>query len=418
MTVSNPIERQFCCAIVPTYNNADTLEKVLTDVARHISHIIVVNDGSTDDSGLLLSNLKQNNPLFFTSNPALITSPVTLDIIAFPTNKGKGAALQKGFQRAVEAGFRYAITIDSDGQHFADDIPNFIDKIQKYPDSLIVGSRNMKQDGVPDKSSFGNRFSNFWYKIVTGIKLPDTQSGFRLYPLERLRNMNYFTGKYEFEVEILVRAAWKGCNIRWTPVKTYYAPEERRVSHFRPFSDFARISLLNTVLVLITFLWIKPRDMIRRFNWQIIKRFILLQFANRKKSTLNIALSSGFGIFMSIIPIWGFQLVAAIALAHLMKLNKAIVAIAVSITFPPTIPVVLYISFLIGGWLVENPTSIVSLDTISLEFVKSHFNQYLFGSLFFAVTAAIAVTLLVWLAVATKRKYSLKPVSANERTET
>ena len=407
MTVNSAIEENFCCAIVPSYNNADTLEKVLTGVAQHISYIIVVNDGSTDYSGTLLAGLQQNSPIFANQNATDISSPrVTLDVITFQTNRGKGAALQKGFERAVEKGFRYAITIDSDGQHFAEDIPRFIEMIDKYPDSLIVGSRNMKQDGVPDRSSFGNRFSNFWYRTLTGIKLPDTQSGFRLYPLERLRNMSFYTGKYEFEVEILVREAWKGCHIRWIPVKVYYAPEDRRVSHFRPFRDFARISMLNTVLVLITFLWIKPRDTIRRFNWQKIKRFIHLQFSNRKKSALNIALSAGFGIFMSIMPIWGFQLLVSLALAHFMKLNKAIVCIAVSLTFPPTIPFVLYISFITGGWFVDNPVTSVSLDVISWEFVKSHSNQYIFGCLVFAVTAAVTVTLLTWLGVAVKRKYS------------
>ena len=378
-------EQQLYCAVIPTYNNAGTLEKVLMDVAQYVSHVIVVNDGSTDHSRSLLEDMQKRHAF--------------LDVIHLPANNGKGKALQTGFERALTKGFRYAITIDSDGQHFADDIPLFTEMIQKYPDNLIVGARNMQQDGVPGKSSFGNRFSNFWYKVETGNKLPDTQSGFRLYPLEFLRDMRFFTRKFEFEVEVLVRASWKGCRIRCVPVKIYYASDENRVSHFRPIRDFARISLLNTVLVLVALLWIKPRDLIRKLQWQKIKRFFHQQFINPKHSALHSALSAGFGVFMGILPIWGYQLLAAIALAHLMKLNKAIVFITANVSLPPMIPVILYISFLTGGWLVGGDSTTVSLSVISLNYVKNNLYQYLVGSVVFAIVAGIAVMLLVWLAV-------------------
>ena len=387
------IEDKFCCAIVPVFNHAQTLEKVLTDVAQYIPYIIVVNDGSTDYSEQLLSEIKHNLP----------SSLISLDVIHLPTNSGKGLALQKGFERAVEAGFRYAITIDADGQHFADDIPRFMDMIRKYPGSLIVGARDMQQDGIPGKSSFGNRFSNFWYRVETGVKLPDTQSGFRLYPVECLRGMRFFTRKYEFEIEILVRVAWMGCRIRYMPVKVYYAPEESRVSHFRPFRDFMRISLLNTVLTLAALLWVRPRNFLRKFHWRKMKRFIRLQFANRKYSPLYIALSAGFGIFIGILPIWGYQLLVGVALAHFLKLNKAIVFITANISLPPMIPLVLYLSFRTGGWFVGNPTTTASLNSINMEFVKHNLYQYLVGSVIFAIAAGIMVTVLVWLTVSVKR---------------
>jgi glycosyltransferase involved in cell wall biosynthesis len=401
-----------CCAVIPTFNNAGTLEKVLTDAAQHIPYIIAVNDGSTDNTQSLLGELQESHPVFgkqATDSPGEPVGKVTLDVIHQPANRGKGKALQKGFERAVAAGFRYAVTIDADGQHFADDIPLFIRMIGKYPGSLIVGARNMQQDGVPGKSSFGNRFSNFWYRVETGIKLPDTQSGFRLYPVERLRGIHFFTRKYEFEIELLVRAAWMGCRIRWVPVRVFYAPEESRVSHFRPFRDFTRISLLNTVLVLIAFLWIKPRDMARSLNWRKTRRFFRRQFVNRERSAAHIAASAGFGVFMGIVPIWGYQLIAGIALAHFMKLNKAIVFITANISIPPMIPVILYLSFLTGGWIVDNPATSVSLHAISMDFVKHNLYQYLVGSVFFAVAAGIAVTLLVWLAVFIMRKNNRKP---------
>ena len=97
----------------------------------------------------------------------------------------------------------------------------------------------MTQEGVPKKSSFGNKFSNFWFWFETGIKLEDTQSGYRLYPLKTIPK-NYFTRKFEFEIEVIVRSAWNGVAVKNVPIKVLYDPSER-VSHFRPFKDFTRI---------------------------------------------------------------------------------------------------------------------------------------------------------------------------------
>jgi len=134
---------------------------------------------------------------------------------------------------------------------------------------LLIGNRNMGQDGIPKKSSFGNNFSNFWFWFETGIKLDDTQSGYRLYPLKYIPK-NYFTKKFEFEIEVIVRTAWKGIPVKNVPIKILYDPNER-VSHFRPFKDFTRISILNTILVVITLFYIKPRDFFRSFKKKVLK---------------------------------------------------------------------------------------------------------------------------------------------------
>jgi glycosyltransferase involved in cell wall biosynthesis len=233
------------CVIIPTYNNSATLAGVIADVSQYSNNIIVINDGSTDDTEAIASSFSQ------------------VQLISYPNNAGKGCALRKAFMYAVEHNYKFAITIDSDGQHFAKDLPAFINKLEQVQDAIIIGSRNMDQATVPVKSSFGNKFSNFWFKVETGITSSDTQSGFRAYPLDLLKDINFFTKKYEFEIEVLVRAVWKGVNIETVPVTVYYAPKEVRISHFRPFKDFTRISILNTILVIITFLYIKPRNFLR-----------------------------------------------------------------------------------------------------------------------------------------------------------
>ena len=131
--------------IIPTYNNDQTLSAVISDVKSYSSSIIIVNDGSTDSTSEILAK---------TSDIHLIT---------YSANRGKGVALKLGFIRAKEMGFRYAITIDSDGQHFASDIPHFIDYIEQHPDSLIVGSRNIAEENMPGKNTFC-RFCAFYCK--------------------------------------------------------------------------------------------------------------------------------------------------------------------------------------------------------------------------------------------------------------
>jgi glycosyltransferase involved in cell wall biosynthesis len=244
-TIRAKFDELAACVVIPTYNNSATLAEVIADVSLYTNNIIVVNDGSTDNSEVIAQSFSQ------------------VQLISYANNVGKGWALRKAIVYAIEHQYKFAITIDSDGQHFAKDLPAFINKLEEVKDAIIIGSRNMDQATVPGKSSFGNKFSNFWFKVETGITSPDTQSGFRAYPLDLLKDIHFFTKKYEFEIEVLVRAVWKGAKIESIPVTVYYAPKEVRISHFRPFKDFTRISILNTVLVFITFLYIKPRNFLR-----------------------------------------------------------------------------------------------------------------------------------------------------------
>jgi glycosyltransferase involved in cell wall biosynthesis len=244
-----PIFKQLhCCVLIPTYNNASKLGKVLEDVLQYSDDVLVVNDGCTDHTVSVLSQFPQ------------------VDVFTHDQNQGKGVALRNGFKHAYLKGYRYAITLDSDGQHYAEDLPVFLEKLESEKNTIFIGARNMDQASVPGKSSFGNKFSNFWFKVETGIDAPDTQSGYRLYPLEPLQKMKFITWKYEFEIEVLVRASWAGVHIGSVPVKVYYPPKSERISHFRPFQDFARISVLNTVLVTMALLYYIPVRLINQLK--------------------------------------------------------------------------------------------------------------------------------------------------------
>ncbi|MBO7459403.1 MAG: glycosyltransferase family 2 protein, partial [Bacteroidales bacterium] len=153
---------------------------------------------------------------------------------------------------------------DSDGQHFPEDIPLFIKGLGQHQNALIVGSRNLNQENMPEKNTFANKFSNFWFKVQTGVNLPDTQTGYRLYPLKNLPNLRFLTSRYEAELELLVGAAWRGTDLTPIKIDVFYPKAEERVTHFRPFWDFFRISVLNTFLCILAIVYGLPSRFIRR----------------------------------------------------------------------------------------------------------------------------------------------------------
>ena len=374
-----------CVVVIPTYNNAGTIAQVIADVKHYASDIVVVNDGSTDQTAEILRNTDG------------------IRVIEYAENKGKGYALKLALTKAYEWGYRYAITIDADGQHYADDIPTFIDRIEQVPDSLLIGARNLTADNMPSKNTFANKFSNFWYKVETGKTLTDTQSGFRLYPLSKLQNIRLITRRYEFEVEIIVRAAWRGVNVENIPIKVYYAPAGERVSHFRPLQDFTRISILNTVLVFFAILFYYPWRFLHHLTPRNIANFFDKQVVHSGDSNLKMAASMAWGVFSGIIPIWGYQLVFAGFTAHFMRLNKVVAIVFSNVSIPPMIPFILYGSMVMGAWLLNVENNII-IDELSLESVKNNIQQYLLGSCALAVVAGVAVFVVALLTMSIFRR--------------
>lgn len=362
------------CVLIPTYNNAPMLAAVIEDVLHYTCNIIVVNDGSTDHTREILKQFPQ------------------ITVGSYTPNKGKGVALQTGIWKAAQEGYAYAIAMDSDGQHFAKDLPTFLAQIKETPGALIIGARNMsgagRADNIPGKSSFGNKFSNFWFWVNTGNKQPDTQSGYRLYPVQKLACKKWFTKKYEWEIESIVRASWSGIPVVSVPVSVYYPPAEERISHFRPFKDFFRISVLNTVLVLIALLWIKPRDFIRPLSkkegWKKLWKSL---FSHPEESNQHKAASVGFGVFMGIVPVWGFQLAIGIPAAIFMRLNKTLFILAANISVFPITPFWWLASLATGKLLLGHNDWRLAWGSITLERALQE------GAAFFLGGAVLAVVM-------------------------
>ena len=241
------LDKTKICIIIPCYNNEKTVSDVALSVTSYSENVIVVLDGCTDNSATSLQGISEK-----------------ITILSYSPNKGKGAALDYAFNYAVTKGFDYAITLDADGQHFASDLPLFFEQIEKNYGALIVGCRFLRQENMPAGNTFANKFSNFWFTVQTGKRLDDTQTGYRAYPLFKMRKMHPISKRYEAELELLLRCTWRNVKLVSQSIQVYYAPAGERVTHFRKGRDFMRISVLNTIMCFVAVFYGYPSMLLRK----------------------------------------------------------------------------------------------------------------------------------------------------------
>lgn len=386
--ITQKIANLNCCILIPTYNNQATLDRVIQGVLFYTKQIIIINDGSTDSTRHILSKYPR------------------LTQIHLEKNKGKGNALRLGLRKAEALDFDYAISIDSDGQHYPDDIPLFVNEMESSgnKNKLLIGARNLNADGMPRKNSFANKFSNFWYWAETGFTLQDTQSGFRLYPVKAINKIKFLSSKFEFEVEVIVKASWNGIEVKNIPIRVLYDPDER-VSHYRPFLDFVRISAMNTWLFVIAIVYIKPRDFYRKFKEKGFKRFFKEDLIGSNDSNIKKSLSIALGTFIGISPFWGLHSILAVLLATVFKLNKIISFAFSNVSFPIFIPFIIYGSLKFGGFIMGRTS--LEFDQIDKNFkIGVYLMQYIVGSFALAIVIAVLFGMLgfIYLQLFSKKK--------------
>lgn len=218
-----PFNRSDFAVVVPVYNHGNTVVSVVRQVAAMGFAVFVVDDGSSD------------------LDPQRLAAVPDVRLLRHGVNRGKGAALETGFAAAAAAGFSWAVTLDADGQHRPEEIETLIHAIAGGTRPIVVGRRtDMLGAGAPWTSRFGRGFSNFWIRCSGGPATTDTQSGFRIYPLPEVLALEVQARRYQFELEVLVKAAWRGIPVIETPVSVVYRPDGGRISHFHPFFDFLR----------------------------------------------------------------------------------------------------------------------------------------------------------------------------------
>jgi len=222
------------CAIIPTYNNPQTLRSVVERVGQYISSIIIVDDGS-DPPGREVANQIQQAGL--------------AHVVYRPHNGGKGAAVKTGFQVAGDQGFSHALQIDADGQHALADIPKFLQAASKYPDALILGTPRYNTS-APTSRIIGRKISQFWTRVETGgHRIQDPMCGFRVYPLAAVMKLGRMGNRMDFDIEISVRMVWNDVEVINVPTEVHYlAPSDGGISHFQLFWDNLRIGWLHTRL--------------------------------------------------------------------------------------------------------------------------------------------------------------------------
>jgi len=219
--------RERIAVVIPAFNEAGTIAEVARRTRAQAQQVIVVDDGSSDGTGDRLAGLD-------------------VTVLRNSENLGKAMSLWRGMQHAIAQGAEAIVTLDADGQHQPEDIPQVLAAAQAQPNSIVIASRLRKTEGAPPLRLFANRCANFWISWAAGYYIPDSQSGFRFYPAELLKRVTPPQGRascFAFESEVLIDAAWKGVHSRPVTIDSLYF-KAARPSHYRPVLDTVRIVLM------------------------------------------------------------------------------------------------------------------------------------------------------------------------------
>ena len=376
---SHPEDIRILLAI-PTFNNRETLRGVVQRAMGTGLPVLVVNDGSTDGGPEALEGL-----------------PV--DRIDFPENRGKGAAIVAAGRWAEAGGFTHVITLDADGQHDPAEVHRFEQRIRQRPRAIIIGKRDMSGAQVPGSSRFGRRFSNFWLKIACGMSHPDSQSGFRAYPVAILRQVRCSGRRFDFEIEILVRSVWAGAALDAVDISVHYDEQTRRTSHFAPWRDNARISWLYTRLVARNLtpwphkvLIEDPANGTARLSLKRPRQSLLI-LLRESTSPREMAAASMLGIVLGTLPLIACHSVVIIFCATRLRLNRMVALNVSHLCAPPFVPALaIETGFLVrkGRWLTE-----FSLQTLGYE-IHQRLLDYLIGSMIVGPILGLAVAAVVF----------------------
>lgn len=380
MIQSSSVKSKTWC-VIPVYNNMRTLQSVVRGCKHQLENVVVVDDGSTDvDVGGMLGD-------------------ENVIVLNHSENKGKGTALMTGFKYVQSQGGNYAITIDADGQHYPQDLDRIINEIKDQDDAIVIGSRDFSAENVPGKSKFGRRFANFWFKVETGLSIDDCQSGYRAYPIDYISKLSLKGKRYDFETEVIVKAAWAGLKIKTVDVGVHYAKKGERISHFKGFLDNLRISIMHAQLVLRRLSPVPHKKLIQRKEDAIYKELLkhpikVLKFLLNENSTpVGLAASAAVGTFLAVLPLLSIHTLVIIYVATRLHLNKVMAVSIQNLCIPPFVPVACielgyYMRY--GKWLTD-----VSLNTVFGQFAERIW-EWLLGSLIVAPVLATIVGVIVF----------------------
>jgi glycosyltransferase involved in cell wall biosynthesis len=374
--------------VIPVYNHAGTLRAVALGALAQGFPVLVLDDGSTDGSLDSVADLP-------------------IERHRLPENRGKGSAILQGARLARDLGYDAILTIDADGQHDPADAPAIMEAAEGCWPCIAIGARRMETLNVPRSSLFGRDFSNFWVRLECGQALPDTQSGYRLYPVGFLTGARFLTRRYTFEVEVLVRGRWAGLPIVSAPVSVYYAPGDQRISHFHKFKDNLRLSCLHTYLVTRSLIPWPHRRLFRSPTAAATMPSIfqpalyLRALCGEHSSAGQLAAAVWVGIFLGTLPIIPFGIAAIVYATHKLHLNKLAAVGASNICCAPFVP---FLCIELGHYLMYGRFWYEFNRHTLLEQLHHRLWEWLLGSLLLGPLIGAAGALLTYLLVQGYRK--------------
>lgn len=369
--------------VIPLYNHAATVRQVAEQCLAVHPEVLVVDDGSTDGGAGTLAGL-----------------PVT--VVRHPCNLGKGAAILTAAGEARRLGMTHIVTLDADGQHDPADFPRFREAIEAHPEAIVVGTRDFDTENVPGSSRFGRNFSNFWLRVQTGKSLGDTQSGFRAYPLMVLEQLRLGQRHYSFEVEVLVKAAWAGIDLREVPIFVYYPPAGERISHFRAFRDNFRLTVLNTGLTMRSVApWPHRKIVTDRQSGEKVSVLHPLRslrtLLTENTSPAQLAAAGALGIFLGVLPLIALHTLAILFAAGFLRLNKVAAVSASQLCMPPLVPAIC----IEAGYFMRHGEFLTefTLQTLGYQGLQRLYEWFLGSLLVAPVFAALAAAVIYAMAV-------------------
>ena len=371
-------------AVIPVYNNASTVKAVAVGCRAELPHVVVVDDGSAD------------------TDVSALFKGTDIIVLRHAANEGKGRALLTGLRYVREQGGEFMITVDADGQHHPADIRKFLPILAEPPPAIVIGARRMDAPNVPASSRFGMKFSDFWVRLETGQAVKDTQSGFRAYPVPYVSQLAFDSRRYDFEVEVLARAAWAGLTVKSVDVDVTYPEKGKRISHFRPFLDNLRLTHRHVLLVCRR-LWPWPHrrlvqkesDEVNLFLRHPVRFFRTLVMEHATPGELGMA--AAVGVFLATLPLVSLHTVAIIYVATRLKLNRVMAVAIQNLCMPPVVPFVcVELGYFMrhGGWLRD-----MTWETWGHQ-APQRLWEWLLGSLIAAPILAVVTGVSVWCVVA------------------
>ena len=375
--------------VVPVFNNSETVKSVALECRRILPNVVVVDDGSAD------------------TDVAELFRGTDIPVLRHARNRGKGKAILTGLRYVEERGGRYMITIDADGQHLPADLEKFIPLLQNDEPLIVVGCRKFSGEHVPDKSRFGRKFSNFWLKVEAGVSINDCQSGFRSYPVKYLSRLKLKGSYYDFETEVLTKAAWAGLRFEMVDVDVYYPRPQQRVSSFRPFLDNLRISHMHVCLVGRRLLPIPHKKLVpateKAFDAKVLRHPIkfMKTLLNENATPGVLALSAAVGTFLGVLPLISVHTLVIIYVSTKLHLNKVMAIVIQNLCMPPLVPAIcVELGYYMrhGRWLTE-----ISFRTIFGQ-LPQRLLDWVLGSLIVAPVLAMITGVVVYIVSRILRK--------------